>query len=183
VSAEILKAEGLRKVFPGVVALDGVDLSLRTGEVHVLLGENGAGKSTLIKILSGAYRPDGGHVTVDGQPVDIRSAGDAQRLGIATIYQEFNLVPQLTVAENLALGRPPRRFGFVDKKRMEQQAKRLLDRVGVDVDPATPVSRLGIARMQMIEIAKALALDARVLISSSRVRRPTGASRCSRWPG
>ncbi|NUT09207.1 MAG: sugar ABC transporter ATP-binding protein [Nonomuraea sp.] len=164
VSAEILKAEGLRKVFPGVVALDGVDLSLRTGEVHVLLGENGAGKSTLIKILSGAYRPDGGHVTVGGQPVDIRSAGDAQRLGIATIYQEFNLVPQLTVAENLALGRPPRRFGFVDKKQMERQAKALLDRVGVDVDPATPIARLGIARMQMVEIAKALALDARVLI-------------------
>ncbi|MFI9595901.1 sugar ABC transporter ATP-binding protein [Nonomuraea sp. NPDC052265] len=163
-SAEILKAEGLRKVFPGVVALDGVDLSLRGGEVHVLLGENGAGKSTLIKILSGAYRPDGGRVTVDGQPVDIRTAGDAQGLGIATIYQEFNLVPQLTVAENLALGRPPRRFGLVDKKRMERQARALLDRVGVDVDPATPIARLGIARMQMVEIAKALALDARVLI-------------------
>ncbi|GAA3544717.1 sugar ABC transporter ATP-binding protein [Nonomuraea rosea] len=163
-SEEILRAEGLRKVFPGVVALDGVDLSLRTGEVHVLLGENGAGKSTLIKILSGAYRPDGGRVLMDGRPVDLRTAGDAQRLGISTIYQEFNLVPQLTVAENLALGRPPRRFGFVDVRRMEQDARRLLDRVGVDVHPRTPVARLGIARMQMVEIAKALALDARVLI-------------------
>ncbi|GAA1641014.1 sugar ABC transporter ATP-binding protein [Nonomuraea maheshkhaliensis] len=161
---EILKAEGLRKVFPGVVALDGVDLSLRTGEVHVLLGENGAGKSTLIKILSGAYRPDGGLVRMDGRIVHPHSAGDAQRLGIATIYQEFNLVPQLTVAENLALGRPPRRFGFVDVARMERDAARLLDRVDVDVHPRTPVARLGIARMQMLEIAKALALHARILI-------------------
>ncbi|MBE1588529.1 sugar ABC transporter ATP-binding protein [Nonomuraea angiospora] len=163
-SEEILKAEGLRKTFPGVVALDGVDLSLRTGEVHVLLGENGAGKSTLIKILSGAYRPDEGRILMDGRPVHLRTAGDAQRLGISTIYQEFNLVPQLTVAENLALGRPPRRFGLVATGRMEQQAKALLERVGVDAHPRTPVAGLGIARMQMIEIAKALALDARVLI-------------------
>ncbi|SEG98247.1 ribose transport system ATP-binding protein [Nonomuraea solani] len=163
-SKEILRAEGLRKVFPGVVALDGVDLRLRTGEVHVLLGENGAGKSTLIKILSGAYHPDGGRVLMDGGPVALRTAGDAQRLGIATIYQEFNLVPQLTVAENLSLGRPPRRLGLVDPKRMEERAIRLLGQVGVDVHPRTPVARLGIARMQMVEIAKALGLDARVLI-------------------
>lgn len=161
---EILRVEGLRKGFPGVVALDGVDFSLRSGEVHVLLGENGAGKSTLIKMLSGAYHPDGGRILVDGEPVEIRTAGDAQRLGIATIYQEFNLVPQLTVGENLALGRPPRRFGFVDTKRMHEQARELLQRVGVEVDPRTPVARLGIARMQMVEIAKALGLNARVLI-------------------
>ena len=161
---ELLRAEGLRKRFPGVLALDGVDLTVRAGEVHVLLGENGAGKSTLIKILSGAYHPDEGRVLLDGHPVHIRTAGDAQRLGIATIYQEFNLVPELSVAENLALGRPPRRFGFVDTKRMYEQARELLARVGVDVDPRTPVGRLGIARMQMVEIAKALALQARVLI-------------------
>ncbi|HUR04878.1 MAG TPA: sugar ABC transporter ATP-binding protein, partial [Nonomuraea sp.] len=161
---ELLRAEGLRKRFPGVLALDGVDLTVRTGEVHVLLGENGAGKSTLIKMLSGAYHPDEGRVLLDGRPVNIRTAGDAQRLGIATIYQEFNLVPELSVAENLSLGRPPRRFGFVDTKRMYQQATELLARVGVDVDPRTPVARLGIARMQMVEIAKALALQARVLI-------------------
>ncbi|WP_326820192.1 sugar ABC transporter ATP-binding protein [Streptosporangium sp. NBC_01756] len=164
VNEEILRVEGLRKVFPGVVALDGVDFNLRAGEVHVLLGENGAGKSTLIKMLSGAYHPDGGRILVDGAPAEIRTASDATALGIATIYQEFNLVPQLTVGENLALGRPPRRFGFVDTRRMHEQARELLRRVGVDVDPRTPVARLGIARMQMIEIAKALGLNARVLI-------------------
>jgi ribose transport system ATP-binding protein len=161
---EILSVRGLRKRFPGVMALDGVDFDLRPGEVHVLLGENGAGKSTLIKMLSGAYHPDEGTILVDGQPTVIRTAEDAQRLGIATIYQEFNLVPQLTVAENLLLGRPPRRFGLVDKKAMRQRARELLDRVGIDVDPRRPVASLGIARMQMIEIAKALSLDARVLI-------------------
>ncbi|MEU4225024.1 sugar ABC transporter ATP-binding protein [Nonomuraea sp. NPDC026600] len=161
---ELLRAEGLRKRFPGVLALDGVDLTVRSGEVHVLLGENGAGKSTLIKMLSGAYHPDEGRVLLDGHPVQIRTAGDAQRLGIATIYQEFNLVPELSVAENLSLGRPPRRFGFVNTKRMHERAVELLARVGVDVDPRTPVSRLGIARRQMVEIAKALALQARVLI-------------------
>ncbi len=160
----ILRAEGLTKSFPGVRALDGVDLSLRPGEVHVLLGENGAGKSTLIKILSGAYRPDDGRVLMDGRPVEIRDAGDARRLGISTIYQEFNLVPELSVAENLSLGRPPRRFGLIDSAAMMRRGGELLDRVGVRVDPRTPVRRLGIARMQMVEIAKALALDARVLI-------------------
>ncbi|MCO5991815.1 sugar ABC transporter ATP-binding protein [Actinoallomurus rhizosphaericola] len=161
---EILRVRGLRKRFPGVVALDGVDFDLRPGEVHVLLGENGAGKSTLIKMLSGAYHPDEGTIYVDGRETAIRTAEDAQHLGIATIYQEFNLVPQLTVAENLMLGRPPRRFGIVDKKAMYRHAQELLDRVGVDADPRAPLESLGIARMQMVEIAKALGLRARVLI-------------------
>ncbi|RFU42900.1 sugar ABC transporter ATP-binding protein [Actinomadura logoneensis] len=163
-SGEILRVRGLRKGFPGVQALDGVDFDLRPGEVHVLLGENGAGKSTLIKTLSGAHRPDEGTIEVDGKAVEIRSAQDAAGLGIATIYQEFNLVPELTVAENLFLGRQPRRFGLVDRKAMNERARELLARVGVDVDPGTRMGDLGIARAQMVEIAKALGLDARILI-------------------
>ncbi|MET8815342.1 sugar ABC transporter ATP-binding protein [Streptomyces sp. NPDC004549] len=161
---ELLRVEGIRKSFPGVIALDGVDFALRRGEVHVLLGENGAGKSTLIKTLSGAHTPDGGRILVGGEEVRVQSAQDAERLGIATIYQEFNLVPELTVAENIFLGRQPRRFGLVDRRRMEADAEELLARVGVQVSPRTRVRELGIARLQMVEIAKALSLDARVLI-------------------
>ncbi|MFI7102992.1 sugar ABC transporter ATP-binding protein [Streptomyces sp. NPDC050161] len=178
---ELLRVEGVTKSFPGVRALDGVDLSLRSGEVHVLLGENGAGKSTLIKMLSGAHRPDEGRILADCgadggrdgatdgaqglREVHIRSAQDAERLGIATIYQEFNLVPGLTVAENIFLGRQPRTaLGLVDRKTMRARAAELLRRVRLDVSPNTPVSELGIARLQMVEIAKALSLEARVLI-------------------
>lgn len=161
---ELLRIENIRKTFPGVVALDSVDFDLRRGEVHVLLGENGAGKSTLIKMLSGAYRPDSGTIYAEGAQVRIQSAQDAERLGIATIYQEFNLVPDLTVAENIFLGRQPRRFGLIDRKKMEADAEALLRRVGVDVSPRARVRDLGIARLQMVEIAKALSVDARVLI-------------------
>jgi ribose transport system ATP-binding protein len=161
---ELLRIEGIRKTFPGVVALDSVDFDLRRGEVHVLLGENGAGKSTLIKMLSGAYTPDSGRITVGGEEVRVHGAQDAEKLGIATIYQEFNLVPDLTVAENIFLGRQPRRFGLIDRKKMESDAEALLARVGVNVSPRARVRELGIARLQMVEIAKALSLDARVLI-------------------
>ncbi|QIY71178.1 sugar ABC transporter ATP-binding protein [Streptomyces sp. RLB1-33] len=161
---ELLRIEGIRKTFPGVVALDSVDFDLRRGEVHVLLGENGAGKSTLIKMLSGAYQPDSGRVLVDGEEARIHGAQDSERLGIATIYQEFNLVPDLTVAENIFLGRQPRRYGLIDRKTMEAEAAELLERVGVSVSPRARVRELGIARLQMVEIAKALSLNARVLI-------------------
>jgi len=161
---ELLRVEGLVKNFPGVVALDGVSFDLHAGEVHVLLGENGAGKSTLIKCLAGVYQPDGGQVFVDGSPVHIHNTAQAQALGIATIYQEFNLVPQLSVAENVMLGRQPRSFGIVDPRRMHAEASRAMERVGLRLDPRTPVSRLGVARQQLVEIAKALSLDARVLI-------------------
>ncbi|MEU8353527.1 sugar ABC transporter ATP-binding protein, partial [Streptomyces sp. NPDC048845] len=160
----LLRIEGIRKTFPGVVALDGVDFDLRRGEVHVLLGENGAGKSTLIKVLSGVHAPDDGRVLADGKEVRIHGAQDAERLGIATIHQEFTLVPDLTVAENIFLGRQPRRYGLVDRKRMEAEAAGLLERVGVRVSPRAKVRELGIAQLQMVEIAKALSLDARVLI-------------------
>ena len=164
VVSPLLEMRGITKRFPGVTALDGVDFELERGEVHVILGENGAGKSTLIKMLSGAYQPDEGEILFEGEPVRIHSAAVAQGLGISTIYQEFNLVPQLTVAENVFLGRQPRRLGIVDRRRMREEARRLLERIKVRVDPDAPVSALGVAQRQMVEIAKALSLEARVLI-------------------
>jgi ribose transport system ATP-binding protein len=155
----------IRKAFPGVVALDGVDLEVRRGEVHVLLGENGAGKSTLMKILSGALTRDGGDIEIDGHPVRIGSPREAQRLGIRTIYQELTLVPNLTSAENIFLGREPRRLpGVTDDRRMRLEAERLLDRLGLRVDPWRPVRELGIAQQQMVEVAKALDEEARILV-------------------
>ncbi len=160
----LLEMRGITKRFPGVTALDGVDFELEEGEVHVLLGENGAGKSTLVKMLSGAYRPDEGEILLDGEPVQISSAADAQSLGVSTIYQEFNLVPELTVAENIFLGRQPRRFGLVEHRRMRDEARGLLERIKVRVEAGAIVSSLGVARRQMVEIAKALSLNARILI-------------------
>ena len=160
----LLEMRSITKRFPGVVALDRVDFELERGEVHVLLGENGAGKSTLVKMLAGAYRPDEGEILLTGEAASISSATDAQKLGISTIYQEFNLVPQFTVAENIFLGRQPRRFGFVDRWKMREEARKLLDRMKVLVDPDALVSNLGVAQRQMVEIAKALSLNARILI-------------------
>jgi ribose transport system ATP-binding protein len=161
----LLEMRGITKRFPGVTALDSVDFELERGEVHVILGENGAGKSTLIKMLSGAYQPDEGEILLDGERVGISSARVAQGLGISTIYQEFNLVPQLTVAENIFLGRQPRRLGLVvNRRRMDSDARKLLERIAVRVDPRVLVSALGVAQRQMVEIAKALSLDARILI-------------------
>jgi ribose transport system ATP-binding protein len=156
---------GIRKRFPGVVALAGVDLEVQRGEVHVLLGENGAGKSTLMKILSGAVSKDDGTIEIDGRVVEIGSPRDAQALGVRTIYQELTLVPQLSAAENIFLGREPQRLpGIVDWRRMFADAGRLLTGLGVRIDPARPVHELGIAEQQMVEVAKALADDARILV-------------------
>jgi ribose transport system ATP-binding protein len=161
---KLLEMHGITKRFPGVVALSGVDLELERGQVHVLVGENGAGKSTLIKILAGVYRPDEGVISVDGRRRTIPSAVNAQRLGIATIYQEFNLVPQMTVAENVFLGRQPHRHGLINQRAMRGRTGELLKRLDVDVDPDETVANLGVAKRQMVEIAKALSLDARILI-------------------
>lgn len=163
-AAEVVRLESISKSFGGVRAVDDVSLSLKSGEVHVLLGENGAGKSTLIKMLAGAHQPDGGEIFVDGKRVHIDSAHRAHELGIATIFQEFNLVPELSVAENILLGRQPNRAGFTMPKQAIEQVKPLLQRVGLDVDPAVAVGRLGLARQQLVEIAKALSFDARVLV-------------------
>ena len=161
---ELLRVDSLVKRFPGVLALDGVSFDLHPGEVHVLLGENGAGKSTLIKCLAGVYQPDGGAVHVDGRLVHLSTTAQAEALGIATIHQEFNLVPGLSIAENVMLGRQPRRLGMIDPRRTRAAAESALARVGLSIDPRTPVSSLGVARQQLVEIAKALSLDARILI-------------------
>ena len=156
---------GIRKAFPGVLALDDVSFELRRGEVHALLGENGAGKSTLMRILSGAASRDAGDVLLDGRPVALDSPREAQALGISTIYQEFNLVPQLSAAENIYLGREPTiGAAVIDRRRMLSSAGSLLQSLGTAIDPGLPVRSLGVAEQQMVEIAKALSLSARILI-------------------
>jgi ribose transport system ATP-binding protein len=156
---------GIRKAFPGVVALHGVDLEVRHGEVHVLLGENGAGKSTLMKILSGACTKDAGQIWIEDAEVDISSPRQARDAGVATIYQELMLVPTLSAAENITLGREPRRgIGIVDRRRQRERAQQALDRVGARFDARTTVASLSLAERQLVEIAKALSLDARIVI-------------------
>ena len=161
----LLQMRGIRKAFPGVLALDDVSFELQRGEVHALLGENGAGKSTLMKILSGAYSRDAGEILVDERPVMLNSPREAQAIGISTIYQEFNLVPHLSAAENIYLGREPMwRGGIIDRGALVRGAGRLLQSLGTQVDPDVPVNALGVAEQQMVEIAKALSLRARILI-------------------
>ena len=161
----VLEMTGIRKAFPGVIALDGVDLTLHAGEVHMLLGENGAGKSTLIKILSGAYRKDAGEIRIHGRVVDIQNPRDALALGIRVIYQELNLVPQLSVAENIFLGDTPTRgAGFIDWRSLTESASRLLADLGLDLDAQAPLHRLSLAQRQLVEIAKALRRDASILV-------------------
>src|SRR5947209_2329484 len=148
---------GIVKRFPGVVALGGVSLHLGRGEVLALMGENGAGKSTLMKILGGAYQPDEGQITIDGQPVTLASVKDAKRLGIALIHQELMLAPNLSIAGNIFLGNERRQWGPMQKLRrgeMNEVARQLLQRVGLNLPPTTNVSALTAGQMQMVEIAK-----------------------------
>ena len=161
----LVEMRDITKVFPGVVALDHVGFSCEAGEVHAVVGENGAGKSTLMKILAGVYQPDTGEICIDGHPVRITSPHEAQRLGISIIYQELNLLPDMTIAENVFLGREPKgTFGIVDSRKLEQQAHDVLSRLGVDIDPHLRLARLSVAQAQMVEIAKALSLQARLVI-------------------
>jgi len=162
--AALLGVDGVHKRFPGVVALDDLTMDVRAGEVHGLIGQNGAGKSTLINILSGIYPADEGTIAIDGRRVTIADARDAAALGIATVFQELSLLPNLTVAQNLALGREPGRLGLLDWRAMRQRARLVLDRLGLAIAPDTPVSRLSLAERQMVEIAKALAIEPRLLI-------------------
>jgi ribose transport system ATP-binding protein len=164
-SPALLRMRGICKQYPGVQALNGADLEVRAGEVHVLLGENGAGKSTLMKVLSGAVRPDAGEILFEGRPADISDPVTARKLGIRTIYQELSLVPQLTVAENIFLGKTPVRWpGVVDWPRMRREAARVLAGLEVSVDPDSRVRELRLSQQQMVEVARALADAARILI-------------------
>jgi ribose transport system ATP-binding protein len=160
-----LELRKICKSFPGVRALSDVDLQLYPGEVHMLLGENGAGKSSLMKVLFGAYRPDAGEFFFDGEAVAIESPADAQRLGIAVIFQEFSLVPHLSIAQNIYLGREPRnRIGLIDHRRMHADAAAVLGELGLAYDTRMQAAELGVAQQQMVEIAKALSHHARVLV-------------------
>ena len=162
----LLELRAITRDFPGVRALDGVSLDLEAGEVHALCGENGAGKSTLIKVLCG-FHPHGsygGEIVLDGEPLRLRTPRAAEAHGIALIAQELALVPELSVAENLVLGREPVKGGLVDWDAVDAHARRALARVGLEVDPGRPVKELGIGQQQMVEIARALAKDARILV-------------------
>ncbi|MFE5214720.1 MULTISPECIES: sugar ABC transporter ATP-binding protein [unclassified Streptomyces] len=161
----MLAVTGLCKTFPGVRALSDVDFTARAGEVHALVGENGAGKSTLIKVLTGVHQPDAGEVTYDGSPVRFTTPLQAQQAGISTIYQEVNLVPLMSVARNLLLGREPRnRLRLIDFGRMHREADETLRGLGIRVDVRRPLRELGVGAQQMVALARAVAIDARVVI-------------------
>ncbi len=164
----ILYMKGITKRFPGTLALDKVDLEVKKGEVHVLLGENGAGKSTLIKILAGAYTKDEGEIYIEGKKVELEGPAHATRLGIAVIYQEFNLVPHLSIAENIFLGREPvkriGKFELIDWDKMVNDSYSLLKELEIEIDPRKKVRGLSVAIQQMTEIAKALSVNAKIIV-------------------
>lgn len=160
----LLSLRGITKRFPGVTALSGVDFSVRSGEVHALLGENGAGKSTLIKVLTGVYAPDEGAMTLAGRGIAPGSPKEAERAGISTVYQEVNLIPALSVAENISLGRQPGRFGCINWRAMRRQAREALTRLEIDCDVDAELGSLSVALQQMVAIARALDLQARLLV-------------------
>jgi ABC-type sugar transport system ATPase subunit len=163
-AAPLLEMSGIEKSFPGVRALTRGQLEVRSGEVHALLGENGAGKSTLIKVLAGALQPDAGSIRLAGELIRVRSPHEGRRLGLAVIYQEFNLVPQLSLRENIFLGQEHARGGMISAGSERRAAQTLLGRLGLDVDPDTRCSELSVAEQQLVEIAKALSQQARVLV-------------------
>ena len=160
----LLHMQDVSKSFPGVQALDAVTLEVGHGEILGLIGENGAGKSTLMKILSGVYAMDSGAISIEGRPVQIHNPHQGQQLGISIIYQEFNLMPNLSVMENIFVGREFGRYGLIDRATLRRQTQVLLDRLGVHLSPDSIVRDLSVAEQQMVEIAKALSLKVRVII-------------------
>ncbi len=164
-SETILEVRNICKEFPGVKALQNVSFDLQKGEVHVLLGENGAGKSTLMKVLTGVYHPDQGEIFLHGEKVSFQTPRDAQMKRIAIIFQEFNLAPNLTVAQNIYLGREPRtKSGLIDRAKLLKDSQAILDFLKVDIDPNAKVETLGVAHQQLVELAKALSIDSEILI-------------------
>src|ERR1700712_3564025 len=160
----LLEITNISKGFPGVVALDNVELRVRPGSVLALMGENGAGKSTLMKIIAGIYQPDAGEIRLKGNRIRIETPLDALEAGIAMIHQELNLMAHMTVAENIWIRREPLRFGFVDHRELNRRTRALFDHLGIDVDPTSEVRDHSVATRQMIEIAKAVSYDSDILI-------------------
>ncbi len=163
-NAIILSATGISKEFPGVKALNKVDFSLKRGEIMALLGENGAGKSTLVKTLTGVYQRDKGEIYLDGNSINPENTAHAQTLGIGTVYQEVNLLPNMTVADNLFIGREPKKFGFIDRKKMIQQSAQIMKDFGFQIDVTLPLNHYSVAMQQIIAIARAVSLSAKILI-------------------
>lgn len=162
--ATLLQMKGIDKSFPGVHALKNIDMTLEKGQVLALVGENGAGKSTLIKVLAGAHLPDSGDILIKGRDRQIHSPTSARHAGVSVIYQEFNLVPELTVRENIFLGRERVRRGFIDASKEYRQSLKLFSELGIDVDPDSRCSELSVAQQQSVEIARALAVDAGIIV-------------------
>ena len=163
--APVLEVRRVTKRFPGVLALDGISFELRPGEVHALVGENGAGKSTLIKVITGVYHPDEGQILFKGEEVSFSEPRESQEAGISTIYQEINLIPLLSVAQNVFLGREPRgRLGLIDRDRMNREAAEILERYGIRADVTAPLRSLSLGVQQMVAVARAISVDARAVI-------------------
>lgn len=160
----VLELKGISKTFPGVKALNEMQLQVYAGEVHALMGENGAGKSTLMNIINGSYQKDSGEIYMDGRLVEIRSINDAAALGISMIHQELNYVPALTVADNIFLGRELVSGKWLQKQKMLEQAQKLLDEMEIHLDPASKMCDLSVSQQQMVEIIRAVSNNARVLI-------------------
>ena len=160
----ILTMKNIEKHFSGVHALKSVQFELRAGEVHALMGENGAGKSTLIKVICGIHRRDGGTINFFGKDVEFSNIAESQAAGISVIHQELNMMNHLTVAQNIYIGREPKKYGMIDDKKMERDAAELFERIGVNIDPSVALGTLTVGKQQMVEIANAISHESKLLV-------------------